>query len=154
MAVGTVVRGGLAGGYSGVMFGLTFEKLLLIGIIAVFLLGPDRLPHYAAQLARLVRRLRDMANGAKDRMRDEMGPEFDDLDWKKLDPRQYDPRRIIREALLEDPADSEGKGQSESGPATISRGDSAPDWAAARRQRAADRNLAATPPAPFDSEST
>jgi sec-independent protein translocase protein TatB len=136
------------------MFGLTFEKLLLIGIIAVFLLGPDRLPHYAAQLARLVRRLRDMANGAKDRMRDEMGPEFDDLDWKKLDPRQYDPRRIIREALLEDPADSEGKGQSESGPATISRGDSAPDWAAARRQRAADRNLAATPPAPFDSEST
>ena len=40
-----------------------------------------------------------MANGAKDRMRDEMGPDFDDVDWKKLDPRQYDPRRIIREAL-------------------------------------------------------
>jgi sec-independent protein translocase protein TatB len=86
------------------MFGLTFEKILIIGIIAVFLLGPDKLPHYAAQLARLVRQLRDMANGAKDRMRDEMGPEFDDLDWKKLDPRQYDPRRIIREALLDDPA--------------------------------------------------
>jgi sec-independent protein translocase protein TatB len=86
------------------MFGLTFEKILIIGIIAVFLLGPDKLPHYAAQLARLVRQLRDMANGAKDRMRDEMGPECDDLDWKKLDPRQYDPRRIIREALLDDPA--------------------------------------------------
>ena len=84
------------------MFGLTFEKLLIIGVIAVFLLGPERLPHYAAQLGRLVRQLRDMANGAKDRMRDEMGPEFDDVDWKKLDPRQYDPRRIIREALLDD----------------------------------------------------
>ena len=84
------------------MFGLTFEKILIIGIIAVFLLGPERLPHYAAQLGRLVRQLRDMANGAKDRMRDEMGPEFEDLDWKKLDPRQYDPRRIIREALLDD----------------------------------------------------
>ena len=154
MAVGLVVRGGLAGGYSVNMFGLTFEKLLLIGIIAVFLLGPDRLPHYAAQLARLVRRLRDMANGAKDRMRDEMGPEFDNLDWKKLDPRQYDPRRIIREALLEDPAGSEGKGQSSSGPATVSRGESAPDWAAARRQRAGDRSLAAALPAPFDSEAT
>src|SRR5690554_4888821 len=77
--------------------------MLLIGVIAVFLLGPDRLPHYAAQLARLVRSLRDMANGAKDRMRDELGPDFDEVDWKKLDPRQYDPRRIIREALTEEP---------------------------------------------------
>ena len=83
-------------------FGLTFEKLLIIGVIAVFLLGPERLPGYAAQFARLIRSLRDMAQGAKDRMRDEMGPEFDEVDWKKLDPRQYDPRRIIREALLDD----------------------------------------------------
>jgi sec-independent protein translocase protein TatB len=81
------------------VFGLTFEKLLIIGVIAVFLLGPERLPHYAAQLGRLVRSLRDLASGAKDRMREEMGPDFDDVDWKKLDPRQYDPRRIIREAL-------------------------------------------------------
>lgn len=83
-------------------FGLTFEKLLLIGIIAIILIGPDRLPGYAAQFGRLVRSLRDMASGAKDRMREEMGPDYDDIDWKKLDPRQYDPRRIVREALLED----------------------------------------------------
>jgi len=87
-----------------VSFGLTFEKLFVIGIIAVILLGPERLPYYASQLAKLVRSLRDLANGAKDRMREEMGPDFDDLDWKKLDPRQYDPRRIIREALLDDEA--------------------------------------------------
>lgn len=36
-------------------------------------------------------------------MKDEMGDEFDDVDWRQLDPRQYDPRRIIREALLDDP---------------------------------------------------
>ena len=84
-------------------FGLTFDKLIIIAVIAVFLIGPDRLPGYAAQLARLVRSLRAMADGAKDRMREEMGPEFDEVDWKKLDPRQYDPRRIIREALLDDP---------------------------------------------------
>ena len=84
------------------MFGLTIDKLLLIGIVAVFLLGPERLPHYASQLARMVRSLRSFANGAKDRMREEMGPDFDEVDWKKLDPRQYDPRRIIREALVDD----------------------------------------------------
>lgn len=86
------------------MFGLTFEKLLLIGVLAVLLLGPERLPRYAAQLARLVRSVKAFADGAKTRMRDEMGPEFDEVDWTKLDPRQYDPRRIIREALLEDEA--------------------------------------------------
>jgi sec-independent protein translocase protein TatB len=86
-----------------VSFGLTFDKLLIIAIIAVFLIGPDRLPGYAAQLARLVKSLRGMADGAKERMREEMGPEFDEVDWKKLDPRQYDPRRIIREALVDEP---------------------------------------------------
>ena len=85
-------------------FGLTFDKLLIIAIIAVFLIGPDRLPGYAAQLARLVKSLRGMADGAKERMREEMGPEFDEVDWKKLDPRQYDPRRIIREALVDEVA--------------------------------------------------
>jgi len=85
-----------------VSFGLTFEKLVIIGIIAVFLLGPERLPYYASQLARLTKTVRGMANGAKERMREEMGPDFDEVDWKKLDPRQYDPRRIIREALVDD----------------------------------------------------
>ncbi|MCX7521929.1 sec-independent translocase [Microbacterium sp. STN6] len=86
--------------------GLSFDKLLIVGVIAVFLLGPERLPHYARQLAQLLKNLRNLADGAKDRMREEMGPEFDDVDWQKLDPRQYDPRRIIREALLDDDDDA------------------------------------------------
>jgi sec-independent protein translocase protein TatB len=84
------------------VFGLTPEKLLIIAVIAAFLIGPERLPQYAAKLSQLIRSMRDFANGAKARMKEEMGPEFDDVDWKKLDPRQYDPRRIVREALMDD----------------------------------------------------
>lgn len=83
-------------------FGLTIEKLALIGVIAALLVGPERLPRYAEALARLAGRAREFLRGAKTRMREEMGEEFDDVDWRKLDPRQYDPRRIIREALLDD----------------------------------------------------
>jgi len=80
------------------VFGLSGEKLLILGLIAIFVLGPDRLPHYAQQLARLVKSLKKMAEGAKGQLQSEIGEE---LDWKQLDPRQYDPRRIIREALSE-----------------------------------------------------
>ena len=84
-------------------FGLDFEKLLVIGLIAVLLIGPERLPHYAEQFAKLVRRGGELLRDTKSRVEEEMGPEVADVDWRKLDPRQYDPRRIIRDALLEEP---------------------------------------------------
>ncbi|MFV0373810.1 Sec-independent protein translocase TatB [Microbacterium sp.] len=83
-------------------FGLDGEKLLLILFVAALLIGPERLPRYAEALARLTVRAREWLNGAKSRVRDEMGEDFDDIEWQKLDPRQYDPRRIVRDALLDD----------------------------------------------------
>jgi sec-independent protein translocase protein TatB len=127
-----------------VSFGLTFDKLLIILVIAVFLIGPDRLPGYAAQLARLVRSLRSMANGARDRMREEMGPEFDEVDWKKLDPRQYDPRRIIREALVDEIVPPEKPVSPTQAPR--------PYIESAYEQR--QRKLGKGKPAPFDLEAT
>jgi len=85
-------------------FGLTFEKLLLIGLIAVLIIGPERLPRAAEGFSRMVRKAGEYLRSTKSRMREEMGPELDDVDWRKLDPRQYDPRRIIRDALFEDAA--------------------------------------------------
>jgi len=78
-----------------------FEKLVVIGVIALFLLGPEKLPDYAARFGRFVRAARRMIDDAKERVREEMGPDFDEEEWRRLDPRQYDPRRIIRDALLE-----------------------------------------------------
>ena len=55
-------------------------------------------------------RLRRMAEGAKGQLREQMGPEFDDINWKQYDPRQYDPRRIVREALFEPDVEAEATG--------------------------------------------
>ncbi|TNU73513.1 Sec-independent protein translocase TatB [Miniimonas arenae] len=76
-------------------------ELVLLTVIALLVIGPERLPSYAAQLGRLVRELRALAKGAGEKVRAEMGDELDEL--RTLDPRQYDPRRIIREALADDP---------------------------------------------------
>lgn len=82
------------------MLGLTFDKIVVVGVIAAFVVGPTRLPGYAAALGAFVRRLRQTAAGLKARVDDELGEE---IDWQKLDPCRYDPRSIVRSALLDDP---------------------------------------------------
>jgi sec-independent protein translocase protein TatB len=81
---------------------ITGWEFILLIVLAVLILGPERLPEYAAKLGRLVRQAKSMAESAKGQLREQMGPEFDDIDWRQYDPRQYDPRRIVREALLDD----------------------------------------------------
>jgi len=82
--------------------GLTAEKLLLILLIVAMLIGPERLPRYTSTVTRLAKAAKRTLHSAQQRVREEMGPEFDDIDWKKLDPRRYDPRQIVRAALTAD----------------------------------------------------
>jgi sec-independent protein translocase protein TatB len=88
------------------VFDINGWELLLLGILAVIVLGPERLPEYAAKFGRFVRQARAMADRAKEQLKDEMGPEFSDIDWRAYDPRQYDPRKIVRDALSA-PADDD-----------------------------------------------
>jgi len=81
---------------------VTIEKLLVLAVIAALIVGPERLPRYAETMARWTKQAREYMRTAKTRVKEEMGEDFEDVDWRTLDPRQYDPRRIIREALLDD----------------------------------------------------
>ncbi|WP_032405435.1 Sec-independent protein translocase subunit TatA/TatB [Rhodococcoides fascians] len=83
------------------MFGLTFEKLFLVAIIAGFVLGPSRLPGYAQQLGRAVRSVRQFVDTTRSAAEDEMGVPLRRSQWETMDVRQYDPRRIVADALRE-----------------------------------------------------
>ena len=83
------------------MFGVGIPELLVIGVVAVVVFGPDRLPEYARQAGRLVRQFRDLARGAQDQLREELGPEYADLRLADLDPRQAI-RKHILEAMDDD----------------------------------------------------
>lgn len=111
--------------------GFTIEKIIMIGVIAAILIGPERLPQAAEWLGRTARKTREYVQGARTRVQEEMGEDLGDVDWKKLDPRQYDPRRIVREALLDD--------------------DPLPERVSPPRPAAP---VAPTGPAPFDDEAT
>ena len=83
------------------MFGLTFEKLLLIVLLASLVIGPEKLPEYSGRLRAAVRAFKGASQTAKSRVEAELelGEGFD---WQALDPRRYDPRRIVISALMED----------------------------------------------------
>lgn len=90
------------------LFDINAWEAVIIIVLALVLIGPERLPEYAAKLGRAVRQIKQLAETAKGQLREQMGPEFDDVDWAAYDPRQYDPRRIVREALASDGSDESG----------------------------------------------
>ena len=93
------------------MFDINGWEFILLLVAALLVIGPERMPEYSAKLAKLVKQVRGLADTAKVQLREQMGSEFDDVDWK-----QYDPRRIVREALMDDGSGDEQpddvKGQS------------------------------------------
>ncbi|WP_418277601.1 twin-arginine translocase TatA/TatE family subunit [Isoptericola jiangsuensis] len=127
------------------MLGINGAELVVIIVLALVLIGPEKLPQYAAQLGSLVRQGKVLLQDAKGRVDEEFGDELRDVDWQRLDPRQYDPRRIVKEALLDDdPAPRARTGGR--GPGTTARASAT----AAPAAPATTTDL----PAPYDDEAT
>jgi sec-independent protein translocase protein TatB len=82
-----------------VFFDIGPLELIALAVIAMLVLGPDKLPRYAADAARLLRQVRRMANDAKSEMSRELGPELQDISMADLNPRS-----LVRKHLL-DPLD-------------------------------------------------
>jgi sec-independent protein translocase protein TatB len=86
------------------MFNISWGEFAVLIIAGLFILGPERLPGAAAWLGKTVRQVREYASGAREQLRSELGPEFDDLrkpleDLKAL--RNFDPKRAITRQLLD-----------------------------------------------------
>ena len=85
------------------MFDVGLSEMAVIALVAVLVFGPDKLPEFARQAGRFLRRLRDFATSARDDLRSELGPEFSDLELRDLDPRAIVRRHIVE--AMEDPVD-------------------------------------------------
>jgi sec-independent protein translocase protein TatB len=83
------------------VFDIGTGELLALAVLALLVLGPEKLPEYAAEAARFIRQLRKMANEARTEVTRELGPELEGLDLRDLNPRS-----LVRKHLL-DPLDDD-----------------------------------------------
>jgi sec-independent protein translocase protein TatB len=79
---------------------LGWSEILALLAVALFIFGPDKLPQVARDAAKMLRNLRDMAQGARTQLRSELGPEFGDFDFNSLNPKTF-----VRKHLFEDDDD-------------------------------------------------
>ncbi|MDX6287816.1 MAG: sec-independent protein translocase protein TatB [Frankiales bacterium] len=116
------------------MFHIGFGEVAVIAVIALFVVGPERLPKLAADAGRLLRQFRMMARNASASVKEELGPDFAEVRFEDLNPRTF-----VRRHLLDDLDDDTGL---------------PPTSAAAHELREEPRPLAVGERPPYDSDAT
>jgi len=136
-------------------------EMLLLVVVGLVVLGPERLPGAIRWTSGAVRQARDYLSGATSALREDLGPEFEDLkqplgELQKL--RGMTPRAALTKHLLDgDDSWLTGdfdkpavKGQS----AVMPSAQPAPDGAAPAQPASAQATPSAGAAAPFDSDAT
>jgi sec-independent protein translocase protein TatB len=113
------------------VFDIGTGELMALAVVALLVLGPEKLPRYAADAARFLRQVRNLANDARSEVTKELGPELDGLNLREMNPRA-----LLRKHLL-DGLD-----------------DDVIDGATPRRDAPRPRPEAASPDAPYDPDTT
>ena len=87
------------------MFGnIGWGEMMVLLVAALVILGPERLPGAVMWTTKALRQVRDYASGATQQLKDELGPDFEDL-RKPLSEinqlRGMTPRSVITKHLLD-----------------------------------------------------
>ncbi len=76
------------------MFNVGSGEFLGLFILAVILVGPERMPRVASDAAKLYVKLRNLAQGLTQELRSNLGPGYEDLDVKDLHPKTFIKKHI------------------------------------------------------------
>ena len=142
------------------MFGIDAIELILLIVLGVLLFGPEKLPEFSRKAARVVVAVRDIANNAQTQLRQELGPEYADLDLKDLNPKAFISKHMSAEVALIEETKRDLKGATDTvrdakksitDAATLARSETKGIEAAVKDK---PRAAAGVKPLPFDSEAT
>jgi sec-independent protein translocase protein TatB len=85
------------------VFDIGLPEFFILGVIALLVFGPERLPEVALQAGRLIRRLRGMAESARSELAADLEPHMRELS----ELRELNPRKMAKRYVL-DPVNEDG----------------------------------------------
>ncbi len=80
------------------MFGIGMGEFLGLIVLGLFLVGPDKLPTAARDFARILHKIRNFTSFATRELKENLGPGFENLDVKDLNPKNL-AKKVINDAL-------------------------------------------------------
>jgi sec-independent protein translocase protein TatB len=84
-------------------FDIGAGEFLGLAILGMILVGPERLPKLAVEAAQWVKKIRALATTATAELRENLGPGFEDLQPKDLNPKTF-VKKQLTELLDEESA--------------------------------------------------
>ena len=94
------------------MFDLGAGEIAGLVVLALILVGPERMPRVAGDVARMIRKVRAMTNTATAEIRENLGPGFEDLTPSDLNPKTFIKRHVA--SVLEEDEEKEKLNSTES----------------------------------------
>ena len=70
-------------------------EFLILLVLAIVLFGPERLPDLARNAAHIIRYVRSMAGNAQEQLSKELGPGFENLDFRDLNPKAFVQKHLL-----------------------------------------------------------
>ncbi|MFT4216479.1 MAG: sec-independent translocase [Micropruina sp.] len=123
------------------------SEIVLLLVLAIVLFGPEKLPELARKAARVLHYIRRIANDAQGRLREELGPEYADLQLSDLNPKAFIAKHLGADATAElDEVAAEVRGARTSLDDAIAADSADPVET--------DEPATELPPTPFDPEAT
>ena len=75
-------------------------EIIVLGLAALFIFGPERLPTLAKDAAHGLKKVREAITGVREQVNETLGDDLGEL--RDLDLRKYHPKTFIRSQLLGD----------------------------------------------------
>jgi sec-independent protein translocase protein TatB len=75
-------------------------EIIVLGLAALFIFGPERLPTLAKDAAHGLKKVREAITGVREQVNESLGDDLSEL--RDLDLRKYHPKTFIRSQLLGD----------------------------------------------------
>jgi sec-independent protein translocase protein TatB len=83
------------------IFGIGPGEFIGLAVLAIFFVGPERLPKFSSDAAKFLKKVKAIANTATTELRENLGPGFEDLQPSDLNPKTFIKKQLAG-ALDED----------------------------------------------------